>query len=284
MGPEHEAEDIYGNDFNLWMDTNYKTGEQDDDDLAIGYDFNTYNFTIGGDMFVADWLIGAAISYGDTDVEYNSNSGESEVSSYSIAGYAKYSQDEFFWDTTLSLSISDMDNERTVNNTDSSMDSSSDGLIYSLSSQIGYEFQAETTYFTPIAGLSYTKSQIDGVNESGSIFAVTTDDQDYDSVQSKLGFRTGLMNIMDNEDYYILEMRAFWYHEFMDTDRDLNARFNAGGDSFNVAGIENETESFLLGLGWKYEFDNTELKVDYDYEMSSGFTAHKIGVSWVLRF
>ena len=163
------------------------------------------------------------------------------------------------------------------------MDSDADSMIYTLSSQIGYQFEKEDLFFTPIVGLSYSMSSVDGIDEDGSIFAVETDDQDYDSLLSKLGFRTGFIKVMNDEDFFTLEFRSFWYHEFMDTERDLDARFTSGGTEFNVDGIENEEDSFTAGLGFRYDFGSSEVVVEYDYEMSSDFEAHNIGLSWVIR-
>ncbi|MCM8531095.1 MAG: autotransporter domain-containing protein [Lentisphaeraceae bacterium] len=284
-GPENEVEDMRNEELNVWVESNFRTGEQDSDGATLGYDFTNYNLTIGGDAYITDsWILGGAFDYSTTDADFDEDAGTTEMTAYSLAAYGKYVDGSFFWDNILSLSLNEYDNEREIGGTNTKIDSDADGMIYSLSSQVGYEFEGENTYFTPIAGMSYSHSQVDGVDESGSVFAVTTDDQDNDSLRTKLGFRTGLMSLMENEDYYILELRAFWYHELMDTDRDLGAQFNAGGTEFDVAGLEADSDSFILGLGWKYEYDTTEVKVDYDYEMSDSYNAHKLGVSWVIHF
>ena len=206
-GPEGQIEEL-GNIWNMWVDTNYRQGELDSDGNSHGYEFDGYNFSIGGDISVnSDWKIGTAFSYGQADVEYNNNTGESDVDSYSLAGYAKFTQDQFFWDSILSLSMGEADTERNVNGTNSDIDSDADSMIYSLSTQIGYQIEDDNTFFTPVAGFSYSQSSVDGVDESGSVFAVQTDDQDYDSLLSKIGFRTGFLSIMEDEDFYTLELK-----------------------------------------------------------------------------
>ncbi|MCM8536900.1 MAG: autotransporter domain-containing protein [Lentisphaeraceae bacterium] len=284
-GPENEVEDLRDEELNVWVESNFRVGEQDSDSAALGYDFTNYNLTIGTDAYINNnWILGGAFDYSSTDADFDEDAGTTEMTAYSLAAYGKYVEDSLFWDNILSISMNEYQNEREIAGTNTTIDSDSDGMIYSLSSQVGYEFEGKNTYFTPIAGLSYSHSQVDGVSENGSVFAVTTDDQDNDSFLTKLGFRTGYMSLMEDEDYYILELRAFWFHELMDTGRDLGTRFNAGGSGFDVAGIEAENDTFVMGLGFKYEYDRTELKLDYDYEMSDSFNAHKLGVSWVIHF
>ena len=284
-GTDNEVEDPYGEELNVWVGSNYRMGKQNSDSAALGYDFTSYNLTLGADAFITEnWLLGAVLDYSTTDADFDEDAGNTELSSYSLAGYAKYIEGQFFWDNILSLSLNEFAVKREVGAANSGMKSNPDGMVYSLSSQIGYEFEGENTYFTPIFGMSYSHSQVDGVDESGSVFAVTADDQDHDSLLTKLGFRTGLMGIMGDEDYYILELRAYWFHELMDTDRDLSAKFNAGGNNFDVSGVESDGDIFVFGLGWKYEYDTAEFKIDYDYEMSDSYTGHKLGVSWVIRF
>lgn len=280
-GPDNEEQ--YG--YRLWTDVNYKTGEQDMDGLALGYDFSNYNFSIGTDKEFQNWLIGVAGTYSTTDISYDENGGETEAESFSLGLYSKYFDQAFFWDNYLTVSFSDLSNDRQVNaGQTTTIDSSSDALVWRLGTQVGYKFESDSFYFTPVGGISFGQSSIDGLSESGSVFAVETDDQDYMSLQHKIGFRTGIYNVLEGEDFYTVEFRAFWHHEYLDTDRDVNARFVGGGSEFEVTGIEADADIFVFGLGVMFDIGNTQIKFDYDYEMSSSYKAHNLSLNWVMKF
>ena len=255
------------------------------DGMALGYDFTNYNFSIGTDKEFQNWLIGVAGTYSTTDVSYDENGGETDSESFSLGLYSKYFDQAFFWDNYLTVSFSDLSNDRQVNaGQTTTIDSSSDALIYRLGTQVGYKFESDSFYFTPVGGISFGQSSIDGLSESGSVFAVETDDQDYLSLQHKIGFRTGIYNVLEGEDFYTVEFRAFWHHEYLDTDRDVNARFVGGGSEFEVTGIEADADIFVLGLGVMFDIGNTQIKFDYDYEMSSSYKAHNLSLNWVMKF
>ena len=130
---------------------------------------------------------------------------------------------DFFFDAMIAYSRSEIDTTRKINlgGITSKAKSTTNGNMATLGFQAGLNYGGDSFYFSPIYGLSYTKSIIDGFTEKGSSLAMKIDEQDYDSLLNKLGFRTGFIAFAENEDnaYWTCEFRAFYLYEMLDTDR-----------------------------------------------------------------
>jgi len=66
----------------------FSFGEQDPTQLEAGFDFDSYSLSIGADRSVGQRsMLGAALTVGQTDVEFEANAGDTETMAVSISGY-----------------------------------------------------------------------------------------------------------------------------------------------------------------------------------------------------
>jgi outer membrane autotransporter protein len=133
----------------------------------------------------------------------------------------------------------------------------------------GYEFHSGGLTYGPLAGLQYTHLTVDGYNESGSVADLSVNDDQSDSLRSRLG---GRISYALSEYGMTLHphLDASWQHEFMDQGRGITSSFEGAGlGSFSVR-TENPSRDFALAdLGLDADINRT-VTVFTDYVVQAG--------------
>jgi outer membrane autotransporter protein len=267
--------DRRGEGLSGWARVVGQFGTQDKDSDLQGFEFDTYGLSVGVDSKVSSNLVlGVGFGMAQSDVDFDNYSQTSDVDSYFGSLYGSYSTGNLYVDAALSYAGNDYDSDRNLVALDLTASSSTDGSELGLYVGGGLSLvDTDTMYFIPTASLSWAQVDIDGFTEEGAgAFNLEVDDYDADSLVATIGFRWGgKMGMMEPE------LRLAWAHEFGDTDRDVSARFEGTTTTFEIEGVEPESDSALLGLGANFFVnDNCTIYLDYDGEFRSDFDAHSV--------
>jgi outer membrane lipase/esterase len=133
----------------------------------------------------------------------------------------------------------------------------------------GYDFHRGALAFGPVAGLQYTHLTVDGYNETGSVADLGVNDEQTDSLRSRLGGRISYAFSRDGVNF-TPHLDATWQHEFMDQGRGLTSQFEGTGlGSFSVRTENPSRDSALADLGLDAEINRT-VTAFTDYEVQAG--------------
>ena len=210
-----------GSRWGAFLSGNYVNTDRDSTDRETGFNSDTWGFTGGIDYrWTEQFLLGVAFSYSETDADLNANSGSLESDTWGVFGYGTITpMPDTYLDFTIGYSESSHDQERnvvfaiqqiniapalagvgppiplagvtTVNQT---AISDTDSEEFSFSATLGRDWRSGNVTFGPYAGVSYADVEIDGFRErmsnpnaAGGGLALFINDQDYESLMSRVG-------------------------------------------------------------------------------------------------
>ncbi len=230
--------------------------------LETGYNSDILGFTVGMDYIFSEKLVsGIAVSYSDTNLNYNSNAGNSDYESVSVLSYANYNVNNHLsmngyvgWtgiDLKLGRNISyaAASGGGIAVNTASSADANENKVLAGLSFDYAQYYNALT--LTPRLKLDYSGTYIDSYTESGGRgFALKYQSQDIQSFKSNLGLDASYA-VSIPWGVVLPRIQAGYVHEFLDHRRTIHASFVQDPGNFD---LQFETDSpdrdyFVIGGG-----------------------------------
>ena len=220
---------------------------------AAGYDFDMY-----GAMMGADYLVNESFAIGITGGYVNSeasliNGGSIETDSYRGALYGTFFKGGFYLDGLLGLAYSEYDTDRLALLGRATGDT--DGVEFTTMLNTGYDFRSGNLTFGPVASVAYTRVNLDGFTESGSLTPLSYSDQEQESLRTNLGARISY-SIPAGRARIIPSARVTWQHEFMDATQSIDSSFASGpGPVFTVDGPEMGRDSALVTAGLTVQFN-----------------------------
>jgi outer membrane autotransporter protein len=122
----------------------------------------------------------------------------------------------------------------------------------------GYDFHLGDRWnVTPEVGLQYTHLDIDSFSESGAgLFDLNVGSQNIDSLRSHVGFKVDKAYSLGKDLTVIPEVRALWYHEFLDDSRGVATSLpgTPALGSFSVNTFSPQRDFALVGAGLNTAF------------------------------
>jgi len=303
MGASEDSFADFGK-LGIYLQGDFDFGDRDETSRESGYDFDAWNVSVGADYRFTDSVYaGASLGFGEIEVDYARNGGESDISNWTLSTYAGWQITErWFLDGMFSYGESDFDTVRRINYTDiggqfeSSQKGSTDGDQIFLGLNTGYMFNREGWRFGPIASLTYLDGSIDGYTEraqgdSSDAWSFLVEDQDYESLRISAG---GQLDYAISTSFGVLipGIRATWVYEAEDGAEQIGLRLannpfaessldssqimieTDGVDSNFLDASFNLSGQFVMGVSgyMSYQFYSS-----YDNYSQSGFT---IGLRW----
>jgi uncharacterized protein YhjY with autotransporter beta-barrel domain len=234
------------------------------------FDDNTESVVLGTDYRVSpNFLIGLTAGYGHTDVTLDDNGSSATVDSYSPGFYASYADHGWYADLTGSYVHNAYTQDRKIAFLGQDATSAPEGNEGVANLDGGYDFHCGSLTYGPLAGVQYTHLSVDGYNESGSIADLSVNEQDADSLRSRLGGRVSAAFSYFGVNFKP-HLDASWQHEFMDQSRGITSQFQGQGlGSFSVKTVNPSRDSALADAGMDAELDKT-WTVFTDYEVQAG--------------
>lgn len=298
-----------GGRLGVFLNGRIGSGSKDTTDLEAGYDVDTTGLTLGADYRLNDqFVIGAAVSYGKTDSDFDNNSaglsgGSYESDGYSLALFGGWMGERSYVDLIASFGQLDHESRRRVSYTlgfaapdpalgdlttdwDATATGNTDGDLYSFGASYGYNFGKGPWSFGPTLAISYLKAEVDGFAESGAPgLELTYDDQDGESLQLQAGIDVAYAASMS---WGVLSPYArFVYINEQENDSQLvGVRYSSDplGTVFGVQSDDPDTSFFRWGIGVSTLFANG-FSMFLDYDAVAGYDTVDYGeVTFGVRF
>ncbi|MGH8240758.1 MAG: autotransporter outer membrane beta-barrel domain-containing protein, partial [Steroidobacteraceae bacterium] len=182
----------------LWARGNFSFGEKDANGTSPAFDADQWAFVGGLDYRLSDQaVIGGALSYGSSSVEFAADDGALDTDSISLSLYGSaYAAKNFYFDGIVNFSNSSFDAARNITYVDGiglvTADASgdTDGTTLSGGLSAGYDFLAGGLTISPNLGFFYIDTTIDGFTESGAGgLNLIYDEQKFKSLTGNAGLR-----------------------------------------------------------------------------------------------
>jgi outer membrane autotransporter protein len=125
--------------------------------------------------------------------------------------------------------------------------------------------------FQPTASVNYNRLTQDDVTETGAMsLNLALEDNDLDSLVTGVGLRVSGRWAIAPDLWIVPELRGRWLHEFLDTDRLIEARLvsaPSGSSAFQIQGVELSRDSGSIGLAWSV-ITNSAWRVIGSYDLA----------------
>lgn len=298
-GPTGLAPQSEEQEWGLYTIGTGQTGDVDDTNESVGFDFQTTGINVGADYYINKQLVaGVTLGYSSGDAELDDNGGQVDTDSLKVGVYTTYFEDGssekisvWYVNAYLGGGYNEYDFERTVNAGTISQTAKGDSKGYELNSVIGggYDYQlGDATIVGLITSLRYDRLWVDDYSESGAgSLGLDVDDQDLDSLRSDLGVRVAYSVVAIDDIIWHWGAQASWQHEFMDTENTVKARLvNGASASFNTD-VNQDISADTLSLGASLSGEiSTQLSVGVAYfaEINEDYTSNTLNFSIAYRF
>jgi outer membrane lipase/esterase len=278
----------------LFLNGRVGSGSKDTTDLEAGYDVDATGLTAGADYRINEQaVLGAAVSYGKTDADYDNNSmglsgGTFDSDGYSLALFGSWYGERSYVDLIASYGKLDHESRRRISYTlsipddpdlganvtetwDATARGSTDSDMFSLGMSYGYNFGNGAWRFGPLLSISYLEVSVDGFSEKGAPgLELTYGDQDGDSLQLQGGFDVGYTAGMS---WGVLApyARFVYVREQQNDSQVIDVRYSSDplGTVFAVRSDKPDRDFFRWGVGLSALFANGfSTFIDYDAVLS----------------
>jgi outer membrane autotransporter protein len=230
------------------------SGSVDGSGLTNGYDFDRTGFTAGVDTRLSEnFVVGLLGGYAQTDADLSSG-GSMEAESYNAAVYATYYKGGFYLDGLLGAGLNSYDTSRA--SLGGYATGSTDGWQLESMLNTGYDIHRGNWSFGPLASVAFTRVNLDGFAETGSLTPLIFRDQHQDSLRTNLGAkiayaaRIGSVKITP-------QVRLAWQHEFLDSTQTMESQFAPGGAVSLTSGPNIDSDRLLVSAGLTVEVTPT---------------------------
>jgi outer membrane autotransporter protein len=266
-----------------WIDGSGIYGDVDGNSNESDFDYTIWSGSIGLDLLLAEhWVLGLAGGYANTDLDFSSRPGDGEVDTYQGALYAGYVDPRFHVGVTGRYAYNEMDGKREIRFGDINRKARADldGNDYGARFESGLNlFDIGGIVFQPTASVNYNHLTQDDVTESGAMsLNLALEDFDLDSLVTGVGMRVRGRWQIGPDLWMVPEFHGRWLHEFLDTDRFIEAQLvsaPAGASAFQIQGVELPRDSGSLGLAWSIVTDSAwSVMGSYDVVLNEDLVQH----------
>ena len=277
-----------------WAKAFGNRGEQDNFSNMTGYDTRAYGLMMAFDKLITDETrVGFGGGYANTKVDGNNSSGHTEIDSYQLTAYLDHTMGDAFIQGAVTAGLNKYDGQRSIifSGINRSASASFDGQQYTAIATVGNHFSfGKQGVITPLASLQVSRIEVDSYNEKGAGDAsLSVSSQDYDFVQSSLGFKAERV-FQSGNNSYSPEAHFKWLHDFNSTTMEQEATFAGGSTKFTTNGINQDRDMFNIGAGLtflscKCDDKSWSLKALYDYKWNqSGYASNQVSAMASLKF
>ncbi len=240
-----------------WIDGSGIYGDVDGNSTESDFDYTIWGGSLGADLRLADhWVLGLAGGYANTDLDFSDRSGGGDIDTFQGALYAGYVDPRFHLGVSGRYAYNDMDGTREIGfglNRKASADV--DGDDYGARFESGLNLLDVAGFvFQPMASVDYNRLEQDSFTEGGAgSLNLAVEDNDLDSLVLGVGMRIHGVWKIDEDISIVPELRGRWLHEFLDTDRLIEARLVSapvGASAFQIQGVELPRDSGSVGVAW----------------------------------
>jgi outer membrane autotransporter protein len=251
----------------LWARGNFSFGEKDASAASPAFDADQWAFVGGLDYRLSNSaVIGGALSYGSSRVDFAGADGSLDTDSFSASLYGSvYAAKNFYFDGILNVANSSYDADRNITYVDGTglvtadATGDTDGMTLSGGLSMGYDFLLGGMTISPNVGFFYIDTTIDGFTEDGAGgLNLIYDEQKFKSMTGNAGLR---LTYAWNVSWGVLlpHLRADYVREFEDDVDVFGVRFaadpNAASTPPVLVATDNPDQSYWrLAAGFSAQF------------------------------
>jgi autotransporter-associated beta strand protein len=259
----------YNNPWNFYVAGNVVLAQGFSQPGVSHFDSNTASVQLGTDYRITpNFLVGLTAGYGHSDVTLDNNGSSATIDSYSPGLYASYADHGYYANLTGSYTHDAYTQSRVISFLGQTANSAPEGNEGTVNLDGGYDFHPGAWTFGPLAGLQYTHLTVDGYQEGGSAADLTVNEQQSDSLRSRLGGRVSFTYSHCGINF-TPHLDASWQHEFMDQSRGITSQFTGSIGSFTIQTTNPSRDSALVDVGLDAEINKT-ITVFTDYTVQAG--------------
>ena len=282
-GNADEPGGLLSDKWGLWARGNYSFGEKDANASSPAFDADQWAFVAGLDYRLSDQsVLGAALSYGSSSVEFSADDGKLDTDSFQFSLYGSaYAAKNFYFDGIVNYANASYDAFRNITYIDGTgpitadATGDTDGTTLSGGLSAGYDFLAGGLTISPNLGFFYIDTTIDGFQEAGAGgLNLIYDEQKFESLTGNLGLR---LTYAWNVSWGVLlpHLRVDYVREFEDDVDVFGVRFandpNAASTPPVLVETDNPDQSYWrLAGGFSAQFKHG-ISGNIEYQRLEGF-------------
>jgi outer membrane autotransporter protein len=282
-GNADEPGGLLSDKWGLWARGNYSFGEKDANASSPAFDADQWAFVAGLDYRLSDQsVLGAALSYGSSSVEFSADDGKLDTDSFQFSLYGSaYAAKNFYFDGIVNYANASYDAFRNITYIDGTgpitadATGDTDGTTLSGGLSAGYDFLAGGLTISPNLGFFYIDTTIDGFQEAGAGgLNLIYDEQKFESLTGNLGLR---LTYAWNVSWGVLlpHLRVDYVREFEDDVDVFGVRFandpNAASTPPVLVETDNPDQSYWrLAGGFSAQFKHG-ISGYIEYQRLEGF-------------
>ena len=242
-------------------------GGSDSSDNGADYDIQSNGAIIGARHQINAFSFGGFLGYDQGDV--SSKTVDADVDGWVLGAFGTFlanADHNILITAGATYGNYDFDGDRRTLGGKASFDGGDTDALDIYASVEGDVWKNDKFRITPSLGLHYIQAETDSIEESGSLLGLDVDSQDEDALLAEIDVKFEY-KVLEN---VVLLGTVGYTYNFMDSDRDVDASFQAGGGNFRVTAPGLGEHTFTAGIGavW-YVTDALSIGVNYRAEISS---------------
>lgn len=263
----------------LWVQTIGGHGNTRSDGNASGYKSDSAGLIVGADAEVDDRLaLGLAYQFNETRLSYDTFGDDAKVRGHQLAVYGRYKVDDWQFKAVAGYGWNAYDTDRDIliGSSLTRAHASYDGRETGVYLEAAYRIDRGTYAVEPVLSVQNVVLRQDGFREKGAgLLGLNAASQTSRSIVSLLGAR---LHMPLAESGLNGELRAFWSHQWADRGSEIEVAFQGTpGIAFQVAGLKQERDSAILGVGLSGKAnDRLDLHLDYNLGVDRRQTQHTL--------
>lgn len=272
-----------------WAAGGGRFGRLRGDEDQAGYRFNSGQGVFGYDYRPAsNWLAGAVLATEITDFSTDGPSNSGTLTSLRTGAYAAAEIGRNRVAASLLASWDHYSTSRSLPTFSRSASASYDGYTVAMSADASHKVPLGFAVIEPLAGLTFAQLWRPAFSENGAnAVSLQADSENATRLVSRLGATLTMPIALEGGKLLRPWLRAFWAHDFLDTQGELIASF-AGATApgtFTINTADPDRNTALVGAGLKLEINPTaSVVIAYDGEWSRNADVHSISASGTMRW
>lgn len=271
----------------FWTQAFGQYAEQDERQNIKGYDSDTFGAAFGADTnrFHENLRVGAAFSYGKTDVDSNgANQTQTDIDSYQATLYGEYSlEKDYFVTGSVSYTYNDIDQVRYNVGGANTASANYSSDQYGIGASFGRDIVIDEPRFkrafvlTPQLNADYVYVDVESYDEvgAGGLSLNNVSNEALEHLDIGVSVDAEWTFVHDNGGFIKPSLSAGYSYAFVNDNVATTAEFAGGSASFETQGFEPGRNTVNVGAGVSYEAPNNwTFTSAYDYEAKSDYDAH----------
>ena len=256
--------------FEHWVSVDSISGDIETSQDTVTRYADSETLTVGIDRHIdKDRLVGAAFSYGRSDINISDTDSEAESNNVSFLAYLNHYGKNINLESTIGVSFLDMETRRVTD--DSTYEGDRDALQLYLSGKVKAKIEpVNNINITPFGKVMVSQSKLKAFDESQSHSPINFKDNDMTEVSLSIG--ADFLSEISFKDGTIKPYASIEYvHDVSGNNKEELKYIQQ--DDIHFLNLRRDTSDFYkLGLGLDYEIENLSASFNYQREEADGST------------